>query len=135
MIKVLTFGVFDYFHIGHLRLFKRCANLGDYLIVAVQKDEEIKKTKPNCCVLYDLSQRMEMVESLKCVDCVIPYSQIDIDIKNIDFDILVVGPDQKHEGFQRAFRWCDENKKTVIILERTQGISSSQIKEKIKKLK
>ena len=43
MIKVLTFGVFDYFHYGHLKLFEQARKYGDYLIVAIQKDDDIKK--------------------------------------------------------------------------------------------
>lgn len=52
MKKVLTFGVFDYLHYGHLKLFERAAKLGDYLIVAVQVDEEIHRTKPDASVLH-----------------------------------------------------------------------------------
>ena len=47
MSKILTFGVYDYFHLGHLRLFKQCKNYGDYLIVAVQDGDYIKKYKPD----------------------------------------------------------------------------------------
>ena len=43
MNRVLTFGVYDYFHLGHLRLFKQCKEYGDYLIVAVQDGDYIKK--------------------------------------------------------------------------------------------
>lgn len=39
MTKVLTFGVFDYFHYGHLKLLERCKKLGDYLVVALQNDD------------------------------------------------------------------------------------------------
>ena len=67
-MKVLTFGVFDYFHYGHLKLLERCKQQGDYLIVAVQKSEEIYKTKPNAKVLYTTKQRMEMVNAIKYVD-------------------------------------------------------------------
>ena len=52
-MKVLTFGVYDYLHYGHLKLFERASKLGDYLIVAVQKDEEIHKTKPEANMLYN----------------------------------------------------------------------------------
>lgn len=47
MKKVVTFGVYDYFHLGHLRLFKNAKNLGDWLIVAVQDGDYILKTKPD----------------------------------------------------------------------------------------
>ena len=42
MKKILTFGVYDYFHIGHLRLFKQCKQYADYLIVAVQDGAYIR---------------------------------------------------------------------------------------------
>ena len=47
MSKILTFGVYDYFHLGHLRLFKQCKEYGDYLIVAVQDSKYILKYKPD----------------------------------------------------------------------------------------
>ncbi len=128
-MKVLTFGVFDYLHYGHLKLFERASKYGDYLIVAVQKDEEIHKTKPDAHMLYNLMQRMEFVGAIKYVDEVVPYTQVDEDIKLIDFDVFVLGGDQNHAGFQRAIKWAEEHNKKVVRLERTQGISSSMIKK------
>ena len=52
MKKVLTVGVFDYFHLGHLRLFKQAREYGDYLIVAVQEEDYIHKTKPEAIIFY-----------------------------------------------------------------------------------
>lgn len=132
MKKVITFGVFDYFHYGHLKLLERAKALGDYLIVAVQCDEEIHKTKPEAEILYDLNQRMELIAALKCVDEVVPYKQVDEDIKAVDFDIFAKGGDQVHSGFQRAVNWCGENNRQVITLSRTPNISSSYIKDNIK---
>lgn len=132
-MKVITFGVFDYFHYGHLKLFERCKNYGDYLIVAVQTGEEIKKTKPNASVLYSTEQRMEIVSSIKYVDEVIVYKQIADDIKNICFDVLIVGGDQNHAGFQSAIEWANHHGKKVIVLERTPNICSSQIKQDLNK--
>lgn len=43
MKKVVTFGVYDYFHLGHLRLFKNARELGDYLIVAVQDGNYMRR--------------------------------------------------------------------------------------------
>ena len=129
-MKVLTFGVFDYFHYGHLKLFERAKALGDYLIVAVQRTEEIHKTKPDAKIMYSLEQRMEILNAIKFIDQVVPYSQVIDDIKNIDFDILALGGDQNHAGFQKALEWCEANGKKVILLERTPNICSSQIKSK-----
>ena len=131
MKKVLTFGVFDYFHYGHLKLLERAKALGDYLIVAVQCDEEIHKTKPDAKVLYNLSQRMEMIKALKCVDEVIPYKQVCDDVKLIDFDVLARGGDQDHQGILNACEWCLKNGKEVVILSRTPNICSSDIKKSL----
>ena len=131
MKKVVTFGVFDYFHLGHLRLFERAKNLGDYLIVAVQDGDFILKTKPNAKVLYSTEQRIHMIESLRIVDEVVVYQDVDTTIKTLDFDVFVVGGDQNHAGFQRAIKWCEDNNKEIIHLSRTPNICSSDIKNKI----
>ena len=130
-MKVLTFGVFDFFHYGHLKLFERARALGDYLIVAVQKGEEITKTKPDAQVMYTTEQRMEMVGSIRFVDEAISYDQVDTTIQNVDFDIFAIGADQQHPGFQRAIAWCKANGKQVILLERTPNICSSNIKKQL----
>ena len=134
MIKVITFGVFDYFHLGHLRLFENARHYGDYLIVAVQEEASIFKTKPNAKVLYTTEQRIELVSSLRVVDEVIVYNDVDKTISQVDFDIFVVGEDQVHAGFQRAIGWCEDNGKQVIRLRRTPGISSTQLKKTHEKL-
>lgn len=128
-MKVLTVGVFDYFHYGHLKLLERCKQQGDYLIVAVQKEEEIKKTKPEAQIMYSTQQRMEMIGAIKFVDSVVEYGQVDEDIQKIDFDVFIVGEDQTHAGFQRAVDYCNTHGKKVVRLTRTPGICSSAIKK------
>lgn len=127
-MKVLTFGVFDYFHYGHLKLLERAKGLGDYLVVAVQRTEEIKKNKPQAEVMYPLEQRMEIIAALRAVDEVVAYSQVADDIQTIDFDILAIGGDQNHAGFQSAIEWAEAHGKKVIWLSRTPNICSTQIK-------
>ena len=131
MKKVITFGVFDYFHYGHLRLFERARAYGDYLIIAVQEDDYILKTKPDANILYSTEQRCEIIKELRCVDRVVTYTDVDVTIKNCDFDVFILGGDQNHAGFQRAIKWCKENNKEIVRLSRTEGISSSQIKRGI----
>jgi len=127
----IFFVIFDYLHYGHLKLFERAAKYGDYLIVAVQRDEEIHKTKPDAQMMYDLAKRMEFIGAIRFVNEVVPHTQVDQDIKTIDFDILILGGDQNHAGFQRAIQWAKDNQKKVIRLERTEGISSSKIKKEV----
>ena len=126
--KVLTVGVYDYFHYGHLRFFNRARALGESWIVAVQDGDYILKYKPTANVLYTTEQRIEMIRELRCVDDVIIYKDVDEIVKQVDFDIFAVGEDQIHSGFKRAIEWCELNGKEVIRLSRTKGISSSEIK-------
>lgn len=134
MKKIITFGVYDYFHLGHLRLFKQCKKYGDYLIVAVQEGNYILKYKPEAQVLYTTEQRLEMINALKIVDEVIIYDVISPEfLQKIDFDILALGEDHVAERWEKSAKWCLENGKEVVRLKRTQGICSSEIKKMIKK--
>ena len=131
MKKVITFGVFDYFHYGHLKLFERTKEYGDYLIVAVQDGDYILKYKPNAKIMYSTEQRIELISALKIVDEVIIYKNVDETIKNVDFDVFVKGEDQNHNGFVNATSYCLENNKQVKVLTRTKGICSSDIKNNL----
>lgn len=132
MTKILTFGVYDYLHLGHLRLFKQCKKYADYLIVAVQDGDSILKFKPNSKVLYSTEERVEMLEALKIVDKVIIYDTVSIEIlKKVDFDILALGEDHIGERFDIIIDWCKKNNKKVVRLKRTPNISSSDIKKSV----
>lgn len=126
---VLTFGVYDMMHIGHILLFKRAKERGDRLIVAVQDGDYILKYKPDTRIIYTTEERLYMVSTVRYVDEVVSYHDVDVDIRNIDFDVLVLGQDQNHAGFQRAIQWCRENGKEVVRLPRTEGISSTLLRE------
>ena len=135
MKKVITVGVFDYFHLGHLRLFENAKKLGDYLIVAVQDGKCILKTKPDAKILYTTEQRLDLVRALRVVDEVITYEDVDRTLPEVDFDVFAIGGDQTHPGFQRAVKWCEEHGKEVVRLPLTPGISSSDIKAELEELK
>ena len=134
MTKILTFGVYDYFHLGHLRLFKQCKEHADYLIVAVQDGDYILKFKPDAKILYTTEERKEILESLKPVDEVIIYESLCPEyLETVDFDILALGEDHKGGRFDIAEKWCKDHGKKVVRLKRTPGICSSQIKEELTK--
>ena len=129
--RIVTFGVFDMFHFGHLNLFKNIKKQfgqDSFLIVCVQSSECILKYKPNSKILYSTQERVDMIKSIKLVDDVKIYDDIDVDIKQIDFDVWVKGPDQEHSGFQKAIDYCKKNNKEIFIMNRTEGISSTYIK-------
>lgn len=126
--KVFTVGVYDLLHKGHIELFRRAKGLGDYLIVAAQDSDFILKYKPNANVLNSTEDRKYMIKSIRYVDEVITYTDVDKIVKDIDFDIFVTGPDQNHSGFQEAIKWCESHGREHIVLARTDGVSSSELK-------
>lgn len=132
MKKVLTVGVFDLLHFGHIELFRKARGQGDYLIVAVQSSENVLKYKPSSKLVYNTDERCYMVSAIRHVDEVVVYDDVDSIVRQVDFDVFVKGPDQSHEGFQNAVRYCRENGKEVVELPRTEGISTSEIKRYIK---
>ena len=133
MINILTFGVYDMLHIGHILLFKHAKDLfpndDTKLIVAVQDGEYIQKYKPDTKMIYNTEERLYMVSTIRYVDEVMIYKDVDIDIQHINFDVFAKGPDQNHSGFQRAKKWCKANGKKVVTIPRTEGISSSLLRE------
>ena len=121
--RVITYGTFDMFHIGHLNLLNRLSELGDELIVAVSTDEfnalKGKKT------LIPFEQRAEIVRNIKCVGKVIAeesWEQKAEDIKRHEVDIFAMGND-----WEGKFDFLEEFCK-VVYLPRTENISSTELK-------
>lgn len=136
MKKILTFGVYDYFHLGHLRLFMQAKKHADYLIVATQNGEYIKKYKPEAKVLYSTEERVEILEALRVVDKVVVYDVVGVEAlekieAEVGFDILALGEDHIGARFDEITNWCEEHGKMVVRLKRTPGIASSEIKEEL----
>ena len=129
--KVMTVGVYDLLHKGHVELYRRAKGLGDYLIVTAQDGDFILKYKPTAQVMNSTEDRKYMIKAIRYVDEVITYTDVDKIVQEVDFDVFVTGPDQIHAGFQRAIQWCEEHGKEHIVLGRTDGISSSELKAKI----
>jgi glycerol-3-phosphate cytidylyltransferase len=124
---VITYGTFDLFHIGHLKLLQRLKSLGDELIVAVSTDEfnTIKGKK----TIIPYEQRAEIVSNIKCVDMVIPendWEQKVKDIQKYNVDIFAIGNDWEGK-FDFLKEYCE-----VVYLDRTEGISSTQLKQTLK---
>lgn len=129
--KVLTVGVYDLLHKGHVELYRRARGLGDYLIVAAQDGDFILKYKPTAKVMNSTEDRKYMIKAIRYVDEVITYTDVDKIVQEVDFDTFVTGPDQCHPGFQKAIQWCESHGKEHLVLARTDGISSSELKAKI----
>ena len=124
--KIITYGTFDLFHLGHLRLLQRVRELGQHLTVAVSTDEfnAVKGKK----TLIPYEQRKEIVENIKCVDQVIPetcWEQKENDIKIFNIDIFAMGNDWEGK-FDFLIDHCE-----VVYLPRTDDISSTDIKKQM----
>ena len=125
MTTVITFGTFDMFHIGHLRLLQRASNLGSRLVVGVSSDA-LNITKKGRPPIYCESDRLEIVASLKCVDQVFLEESLEKKAEYITkhkADVLVMGHDWKGK-FDNLREICD-----VIYLPRTPSISTTEIIE------
>ncbi len=134
MKRILTFGVFDYFHIGHLRLFRQCKEYGDHLIVGVQNDAYVARFKPGGECFFTAEERMEMISALRIVNEVFSYDILGPDVlEKTEFDILALGEDHIGGRFDALERWCREHGRSVVRLRRTPGISSSSIKALLNK--
>lgn len=123
MKKVITYGTFDLLHYGHIELFRRAKELGDYLVVALSSDEfnDLKGKKSH----FKFQKRKEMLEAIKYIDKVISednWAQKKTDIVSNNIDIFVMGDDWKGE-FDELMDVCE-----VVYLPRTPDISSSAIK-------
>ena len=124
MIKVITYGTYDYLHYGHIRLLERAKALGDYLIVGVTADDFDKK-RGKINVQQSLMERIEAVRQTGLADEIIVEEyegqKID-DIRRYDVDIFTVGSDWKGK-FDYLNEFCK-----VVYLDRTEGVSSSEIR-------
>lgn len=124
-IRVITFGTFDVFHIGHIRILERARKLGDYLIVGVSSDE-LNFKKKNRYPIYNQNDRSDIISSLKYVDEVFIENSLELKgqyIKSFKADILVMGNDWEGK-FDQFKELCD-----VIYLPRTPSISTTEIIE------
>ena len=130
MKKVITYGTFDLLHYGHIRLLERVKSLGDYLIVGVTSDD-YDKTRGKINNQQSLIERIAAVKATGLADKIIVEEyegqKID-DIRRYNVDIFAVGSDWVGK-FDYLNDFCK-----VIYLPRTEGISSSDIRSKQRKV-
>ena len=121
--RAITYGTFDLFHIGHLRLLKRISALANELYVAVSSDE-FNSIKGKTCVI-PFEERKEIIAALNCVTQVIKednWEQKISDIQKYHCDLFVMGDDWEGK-FDFLKSQCE-----VVYLPRTPEISTTKIK-------
>ena len=131
MKKVITYGTYDLLHYGHIKLLERAKSLGDYLIVGVTADD-FDKTRGKINVQQSLMERIDAVRATGIADEIIVEEyegqKID-DIKRYNIDIFTVGSDWVG-FFDYLKEFCE-----VVYLDRTQGVSSSELRAEKRELK
>lgn len=127
-MRIITFGTFDVFHIGHVNILERAKEMGSHLVVGVSSDalNVSKKGRPP---IYDQNDRMQIVSSLHCVDEVFLEESLELKgeyIQKYSADVLVMGDDWKGK-FD-----CYSNLCAVHYFPRTEGVSTTQIIDIVK---
>ena len=125
---VITFGTFDMFHVGHLRLLEKARGMGTQLIVGVSTDK-LNFDKKGRNPVYPENERKEIIRSLKCVDSVFDEESLEQKgeyLEKYNADILVMGDDWKGK-FDLHCDICE-----VVYFQRTPAISTTEVIEKIR---
>lgn len=125
MKRVITFGTYDVFHIEHINILERAAQLGEYLIVGISSDNLSYKKKQRY-PLYSQDDRIKIISSMRCVDEVFIEESLEDKARYIqekNADLLVMGNDWEGR-FDWVKPWCD-----VVYLPRTPSISTTEIIE------
>ena len=138
ILKIYCGGSFDLFHAGHIDFLKRCSELGK-VTVSLNTDEFIEefKGKPPIC---SYEQRKIVLESCRYVDQVIPNeggADSKISILKVKPDYIVIGSDWARRDYYKQMNftqdWLDEQKIGLVYIPRTRVLSSTLIKERVRK--
>ena len=125
MKKVITYGSFDLFHEGHFNILKRARELGDYLIVGVTT-EQYDETRGKLNIIDSLDERIENVKRTGLADKIIVEDHVGQkveDVQKYQVDVFVIGSDWMG-AFDHLKDYCE-----VVYLPRTEGVSTTKIKE------
>lgn len=123
--RIITFGTFDVFHIGHINILERCASLGETLIVGVSSDA-LNYSKKTRYPIYKEEDRLKILQSLSFVDEVFVEHSLEKKREYIEYykaDVLAMGNDWEGK-FDMFNDICD-----VIYFPRTPSISTTEIIE------
>jgi len=131
---VFTNGVFDIIHPGHIELFEFAKKNGDLLIVGINDDDSVKNIKGKNRPIFNLNERMELLEAIEYIDYIIPFSQdtpIDLINKLFRIDVLVKGGDYKPDEV-KGKKEVERTGGKLLLFKFHTNYSTSSIIKKIK---
>ncbi len=127
-MKVITFGTFDVFHVGHLNLLERARALGSHLTVGVSTDQ-LNQSKKQRLPVFSETERCRLLAALRCVDQVFYEESLELKesyIREYEADLLVMGDDWAGK-FDHLSHVVD-----VVYLPRTPSVSTTATIERIR---
>lgn len=129
---IMTNGVFDVLHAGHVAYLEEAKSLGDRLIVAVNDDASVRRLKGETRPINVLEDRMLVLAGLAAVDWVVPFSGDTPAalIADVLPDVLVKGGDYKPDDIAGG-KDVLQNGGEVRVLAFRDGLSSSRIIDKL----
>jgi glycerol-3-phosphate cytidylyltransferase len=138
MKKLYTGGTFDIFHYGHVNFLRQCSKLAEEIIVSLNTDEFIQSYK-GVPPIMSYNEREKSLRSCKYVSDVIPNvggSDSKPAILSVKPDIIAIGDDWAKKDYYKQMqftqKWLDENNILLVYLAYTEGISTTEIKNRIK---
>jgi FAD synthetase len=128
---VLVGGCFDFIHFGHISFLKKAKSFGNYLIVMLESDENVRKTKGETRPIHTQKQRREMLESLTFVDEVIslPPMNQDQEYYNLVSKIKpsIIAVTEGDPMMDKKMEQAKETGATSVIIEKVHVPSTSQL--------
>jgi len=137
-LTLYTGGTFDLFHAGHVKFLQRCSEIADEVVVSLNTDEFIKAYKKKAPVMT-YEERLTTLAGCRYVDRVVPNvggvdSKVAID--RVRPDIVAIGSDWARKDYYKQMMfdqdWLDERNISLIYIPYTDGISSTDIKNRLK---
>ena len=130
--KVLMFGSFDLFHVGHLRAIQFARSLGDFLVVGVESDDMYIKSKGHYPTIGE-ENRLEIVKNVKGVDDAFIYRNHFYEgfIGPKNYQVLAWNEANEEPRHLAFLEYCKRNGIKIVPIPRTPGVSSTEIKADI----
>lgn len=128
---VLVGGCFDFIHFGHISFLKQAKTLGNYLVVALESDENVRVSKGENRPIHSQKQRQEMLASLTFVDEVIELPPMNRDIQY--FDLVekirpqVIAVSEHDPVMDKKQKQADKVGAKLVVIPKVHTPSTSQL--------